>query len=147
MNSLENAVTDTLEELELDDYIEAHIREVDEDTLYHVTFQEKANGNNRMVIEVEYTTEVGDLMDDESWEPELKEVAIVSREGIGPGTAMMILELLAITLDDDWFDSDSEDEEDSDDETLSLPSEPRTPPVRVSRPLVPRLQLPQRNLP
>ena len=126
MITLENAVTETLEELELEDYIEAHIREVQEDRLYHVTFQERQNGNNRMVIHVEYSSEVGDLMDDESWEPELQEVYIVSREGIGPGTAMMILELLAITLDGDWFD------EDSDDETIS--SQPLTPPPsRVRR--------------
>jgi hypothetical protein len=148
MISLENAVTDTLEELELEEHVEAHIREVDQDRLYHVTFQEKANGNNRMVVSVAYSTEVGDLMDDESWEGEI-EIDLVSREGMGPMTAQVILELLAITLDEDYYDSDSEDEEeDSDDETESLPSEPRTPPPRASRPLVvPRLQLPQRNLP
>jgi len=148
MRSLENAVPDVLEELELDDYIDYHIHEVVENRLYHVTFQERENGNKRMVLCVEYTSEVGDLLDDESWEPELKELFIVSREGIGPGTATMILESLVLAIDEDWFDSDSEDEEDSDDETESLPSEPRTPPVRVLRPLVvPRLQLPQRNLP
>lgn len=128
----------------MEDHVEAHIREVDEGTLYHVTFQERANGNNRMVVSVEYSTDVGDLMDDESWEGEL-DVELVSREGMGPMTAQVILELLAITLDEDYFDSDSEEE--SDDETLSLPSEPRTPPPRSSRPLVPRLQLPQRALP
>lgn len=147
MRSLENAVTDTIEELELEEHIEYDIREVDQDRLYHVTFQERANGNNRAVISVEYSTEVGDLMDDESWEGEI-EVDLVSREGMGPMTAQVILELLAISLDEDYYDSDSEEEEDSDDETESLPSQPRTPPPRASRPLVvPRLQLPQRNLP
>lgn len=135
MRNLHNAVTDTLEELELEEHVEAHVQEVSENRFYHVTFQEKANGNNQMVISVEYTSEVGDLLDDESWEPQLKEVYIVSREGMGPMTAQVILELLAITLDEDYYDTDS------DDETLSLPSEPR-----VLRPLVPRLQLPQRAL-
>lgn len=134
MVSLENAVPEVLEELEMDDYLEFHIQECVENTLYHITFQDKANGNKRMVLCVEYTSDVGDLLDDEDWEPELKEVFIVSREGIGPGTATMILESLILTLDDGWFDSDSED---SDDETLSLPSEPRTPPPRVSQPLAP----------
>lgn len=149
MISLENAVPDVLEELELDDYIDYHIHELVEDKVYHVTFQERENGNKRMVLCVEYTSDVGDLLDDEDWEPELKEVSIVSRDGIGPGTATMILESLVLAIDEDWFDSDSEDEEeDSDDETASLPSQPRTPPVRVLRPLaVPRLQLPQQNLP
>ncbi len=138
MISLENAVPDVLEELELDDYIDYHIHEVVENSLYHVTFQERENGNKRMVLCVEYTSEVGDLLDDESWEPELKELFIVSREGIGPGTATMILESLVLAIDEDWFDSDSEDEEeDSDDETLSLPSQPRTPPPRPSQSLVP----------
>ena len=137
MISLENAIPDVLVELEMDDYLEFHIQECVENTLYHITFQDKANGNKRMVLCVEYSSEVGDLMDDESWEPELKEVSIVSRDGIGPGTATMIVESLILTLDEGWFDSDSEDEEDSDDETLSLPSQPRTPPPRPSQPLAP----------
>lgn len=136
MRSLQNAVTETLEELELEEHVEAHIREVEQDRLYHVTFQEKANGNKRVVISVEYSTEVGNLLDDDEWE-ESVDVQIVSREGMGPMTAEVIMELLAITLDDTYFES--EDEE-SDDETAS---EPRTPPVRVSQPLVPRLQLPR----
>lgn len=146
MKSLENAVTDTLEELEMDDYIEGHIREVDEDTLYHVTFQEIENGNNRAVVEVAYMPSMGDLLNDEEWRGEIS-VELLERQGsFRRTTAQLLEELLAVTLDPDYYDSDSE-EEDSDDETLSLPSEPRTPPVRVLRPLVPRLQLPQRNLP
>lgn len=145
MRSLENAVSDTLEELEVEEFLEAHIHEVHEDVLYHVTFQDKRNGNNRVVISVRYFREVGELLDDESWEEEV-EVDIIQREGIGRAAAEVLMELLAISLDEDYFDSDSEDEEeeDSDDETLS---EPRTPPPRVYQPLVPRLQLPQRNLP
>lgn len=147
MKSLENAVTDTIEELELEEHIESHIHELEENRLYHVTFQEIENGNNKTVISVEYSTEIGDLMDDESWEGEI-DVNILSCEGMGDMMPQLIMELLAITLDADYFDSDSEEEDDSDDETLSLPSQPRTPPVRVLRPLVvPRLQLPQRNLP
>jgi len=134
MISLENAVPDTLEELELEEIIEYNIREVQPDVLYHVTFQEIRNGNNKTVISVEYTTEVGDLLDDASWEGEV-EVKIVQRHGMSAMTAQVILELLAITLDADYFDSDSEEEEeDSDDETLSIASQPLTPPPsRVRR--------------
>ena len=148
MLSLENAVPDMLEELEVDDIFDYDIHEVQEDTLYHVTFQEKENGNNKIVMSVEYSRQVGDdLLDDDDWEEDV-EVLIVERHGVGPGMALMMLELLCITIDNDYFDSDSEDEEeDSDDETLSLPSQPRTPPPRASRPLVIRRQLPQRDLP
>lgn len=137
MRNIQNAVTDTLEELELEDYIEAYIQVVN--GVYHVTFQEKRNGNNRVVISVVYYDQTGeDLLDDEQWEEEV-DVNIVTCEGMRMTTANMLLELLAINLDEDYFASD---EEDSDDET-----EPRTPPPRVYQPLVPRLQLPQQDLP
>ena len=127
--ALETTVTDTIEELELEEHIESHIQEMEEGKLYHVTFQEIENGNKRVVLSVEYTAEIGDLLDDESWEPKLNEVSIVSREGISPGTVMMILESLVISLDEDWFDS--EDEDDSDDETIV--SQPSTPPPSRDR--------------
>jgi hypothetical protein len=137
MLSLENAVPDTLEELELEEILTYDIREVNPDLLYHVTFQEIQNGNNKVVISVEYTTEISDLLDDESWEGEV-DVKIVARHGMSETMAEVLMELLAITLDEDYYDSDSsEEEEDSDDETLSLPSQPRTPPPRSSRPLTP----------
>lgn len=128
MLSLENAVPDTLEELELDEIFEYDIREVEEDVLYYVTFQEKENGNNKVVISVEYKYEPYDLLDDNALEGEV-DVNIVERDGIGPMTAQVIMELLAITLDADYYDSDSDSEED--DETLS---EPRTPPSRFVEP-------------
>lgn len=133
MVSLENAVPEVLEELELEEYVDYHIHELVEDKVYHVTFQERANGNNQMVVSVEYSTEIGDLLDDEGWEEEI-DVKIIRREGMGPMTAELIFELLAITLDEDYFDSEDEAEEDSDDETLS---QPRTPPPRPSQSLVP----------
>lgn len=139
MRSLENAVTQTLEELELEEYIEHHIQEVEEDQLYYVTFQERENGNKRIVISVRYSTEIGGLLDDESWEGDV-EVKMIRCEGMGTMTGQVILELLAVILDDDYFDSDSEEE--SDDDTLS---QPRTPPPRVLLPLVPRLRLSQRG--
>jgi hypothetical protein len=139
MLSLENAVTSTLEELELDEIFEYDIREVQEDTLYHVTFREKQNGNNIVVVSVEYSNPIGeDLMNDEEWEGEL-EVKIIDRYGVAPMMSQLMTELLAISIDADYFDSDDEDsdDEDSDDETLSLPSQPRTPPPRPSLTLVP----------
>jgi len=130
MRNLENAVTDTLEELELEEHIEHDIHELREGILYHVTFRERENGNNQVVISVEYSRIIGDLLDDESWDGEV-EVHIVRREGIGPMMSQMIMELLAITLDSDYFDS----EEEEDDETLSTPRTP--PPLRSSQPLTP----------
>lgn len=135
MLSLENAVPDTLEELELEEFIDYDIREVQEGFLYHVTFQEKENGNNKVVISVEYSRDVSDLLDDDAWDGDV-DVYVIQRHGISPMMAEMITELLSITIDADYFDSDSE-EEDSDDETVSLPSQPRTPPPRPSQPLAP----------
>lgn len=125
MKSLDNAVPDTLEELELNEDIESHIEEIHEDKLYHVTFQEIENGNNRFVVSVEYTPGLGDLMDDESWEGEV-DLNIIESHGMGNMMPQIITELLAITLDPDYYDSDSEEEEDSDDETIA--SQPLTPP-------------------
>jgi hypothetical protein len=121
MRSLYNAVTDTLEELELEDHIESHIREVVEDRLYHVTFQEIENGNNRCVVSVEYQPTSGDLLDDDSWE-ETVNVTMIARDGIQPMMCQLLMELLAITIDADYFDSDD------DDDTASTVSQPLTPP-------------------
>jgi hypothetical protein len=142
MLSLENAVPDTLEELELEEFIDYDIREVQEGVLYHVTFQEKENGNNKVVISVEYSRDVSDLLDDDAWDGDV-DVYVIQRHGISPMMAEMITELLSITIDADYFDSDSE-EEDSDDETASLPSQPQTPPPRPSQPLAPP-PLPRRH--
>lgn len=136
MLSLENAVPDTLEELELEEFIDYDIHEVQEGFLYHVTFQEKDNGNNKVVISVEYSRDVSNLLDDDAWDGDV-DVYVIQRHSISPMMAEMITELLSITIDADYFDSDSEEEEDSDDETASLPSQPQTPPPRPSRPLAP----------
>jgi hypothetical protein len=90
------------------------------------------------VISVRYSSDIDDLLDDESWEGEI-DVRILERHGMSQSSAEVIMEILAITLDGDYFDSDSEDEE-SDAETLS---EPRTPPPRSSGPWVPPLRLTQ----
>lgn len=120
MRNLQNAVTDTLEELEMEDHVDYSIREVSQDRLYHVTFQERRNGNNHCVIAVDYSTQVGDLLDDESWEGDIR-LTVFRREGVSELTADFIMELLAITLDPDYFDSD--------DETVStISSQPLTPP-------------------
>jgi len=139
MKSLENAVTDTIEELELEDFVESHIQEVLPGSLYHVTFQDIRNGNKRTVISVRYSSDIYDLLDDESWEGEI-DVRILERHGMSQSSAEVIMEILAITLDGDYFDSDSESEEESDDETLP---EPMTPPPRSSQPWVPPLRLTQ----
>ena len=138
MRSLQNAVTDTVEELELNDFLDTHIQEVLPGSLYHVTFQDIRNGNKRTVVSVRYSSQISNLLDDESWEGEL-DVRILERHGMSQSSAEVIMELLAITLDSNYFDSDSEDEE-SDAETLS---EPRTPPPRSSGPWVPQLRLNQ----
>jgi hypothetical protein len=110
-----------------------------------VTFREKENGNNYVVMSVEYTQNIGDdLLDDEQWEQDVI-VLVHERYGVGPGTTAAMLESLAFTIDNDYFDSESEDEDsDSDDETLSLPSQPRTPPPRRVLTLVPP-PLPRRH--
>jgi len=138
MRSLQNAVTDTVEELELNDFLDTHIQEVLPGSLYHVTFQDIRNGNKRTVVSVRYSSQISNLLDDESWEGEI-DVRILERHGMSQSSAEVIMELLAITLDGDYFESDSEDEE-SDAETLS---EPRTPPPRSSGPWVPQLRLNQ----
>jgi nitrate reductase beta subunit len=141
MRSLQNAVADTVEELELDEFMETHIQEVLPNYLYHVTFQDRRNGNKRTVISVRYSSDIRNLLDDVAWEGEI-DVNILERHGMSQSSAQVLMELLAISLDEDYYDSDSDEESDS--ETLS---QPRTPPLRSSRPLVPRLQLPQRDLP
>ena len=138
MRSLQNAVTDTVEELELNDFLDTHIQEVLPGSLYHVTFQDIRNGNKRTVVSVRYSSQISNLLDDESWEGEI-DVRILECHGMSQSSAEVIMELLAITLDGDYFESDSEDEE-SDAETLS---EPRTPPPRSSGPWVPQLRLNQ----
>lgn len=133
MISLADAVPNTLEEMELEEFFEYDIREIQVNVLYHVLFQKKDNGNDRFVVEVKFSNPIGDLSDDESWEEEV-EVNVIERENISPLMCEMITELLAVTLDDEYFDS--EDDE-SDDDTASLPSQPMTPPFRASRPLTP----------
>ena len=141
MKSIHNAVTDTLEELELEAYCIANVEEV-RVAKYRVTFQERRNGNNKVVIEVEYCSGMNlassrFLRVDEDAVDEWIEIEIVERHGLSEMTATLLYEGLAFQIDETHFDSDSELEDDSDDETLSLPSEPRTPPARSSQPLTP----------
>lgn len=138
MKSIQNAVTDTLEDLELEDYCEALIHMVNTST-HLVTFQERRNGNNKVVIEVEYCRGLNlassrfITLDDDAWH-EWLEIDIVERHGISEMTANVLYEGLAFQIDNTHFDSDSEEEDDSDAETLS---DPRTPPSRPSQSLEP----------
>lgn len=143
MNTLENATRETLEELELEEYLEYHIDEIDANTEYRVTIQERSNGNNRVVLRVTYSAEVDDLMDDESWEGDVH-VDIVDVEGMTSMLGELLMEELAIALNPEYYDS--EDSE-SDDETETLPSRPSTPPFRESQPLVRQRQPVQWELP
>lgn len=117
MRNLHNAVTDALQELELEEYIQAHIREITPERVYCVTFQETQHANNQFDVLVEYSTTFGTLLDDESWEGDVQ-LHIVARQGISEMSAQVILEELAIVLDPHYFDDD--------DETIS--SQPLTPP-------------------
>lgn len=134
MRSIENAVTECIEDLELGDVITTSIREVEDDRMYHVTFQRNDNGNNKVVISAEYSTSIGDLITDEGWEDSVN-VNVIERHGISYAMSEILCESLALCIDPDYFDSDSEEEEeDSDDETLSIGSQPLTPPPsRVRR--------------
>lgn len=135
MRSIENAVTECMEDLELGDVITTSIRELEDDRLYHITFQRNDNGNNRVVISAEYSTETGDLITDEGWEDSVN-VTVIERHGISHAMSEVLCESLALCIDPDYFDSDSEEEEEDsdDDETLSIGSQPLTPPPsRVPR--------------
>jgi hypothetical protein len=127
MKSIYNAVTDCLEELELEDHCEVSIREIYPQK-YQVTFQERRNGNNKVVIEVEYFRGINlassrfITLDDDAWH-EWIEIGIVERHGLSEMTANVFYEGLAFQIDESHFDSDSESD---DEETItSQPSTPR----------------------
>lgn len=124
MMNIYNAVSDTLAELDFD--VEAEIRQ--ENGHYYVTFKSKQNGNNRIEIKVTYTvTHSNDVLDDDDWD-ETVEVELLEHPGFRRTSAVLLMEYLTSTIDPDYFDidSDSEDEEESDDETIV--SQPLTPP-------------------
>lgn len=113
MKSIHNAVTDCLEELELEEIFAPDIEEIGQ-RKYRVTFQEIRNGNNKLVIEVEYFygfNERGSVLDDDDT-TEWIESRVIDRHGVSSMTAQIIDELLAISIDDSHFDSDSEEEDD-----------------------------------
>jgi hypothetical protein len=106
--------------------VEAEIRQ--ENGHYYVTFKSKQNGNNRIEIKVTYTvTHSNDVLDDDDWD-ETVEVELLEHPGFRRTSAVLLMEYLTSTIDPDYFDidSDSEDEEESDDETIV--SQPLTPP-------------------
>ena len=112
MKSIYNAVPDTLEELELEEFFEYDIEEIGQ-RHYRVTFKEKENGNNKVVIEVIYLYGIvirdnSALLDDNAWS-EWIESEIVDRHVVSRAMAETIHELLAITIDDDHFDSDDDE--------------------------------------
>jgi hypothetical protein len=116
--------------MDLEEYIEGHIHEVVPDRRYLVTFQEIQHGNKKVVMDVEYRVQPGELARDD-WEEHVI-VGIHRREGMSPSLSEMLWEQLAVNLDEDYFD-DTDDEEDSDDETLSIASQPLTPPPSRER--------------
>lgn len=123
MKNIYNAVTDCLDDLELDDVLLSFVDEIRTDC-YRVTFQERRNGNNKVVLEVEYfrgSTDTSDVLNDANW-IEWVDVAIIERDGMRRSTAELLSENLAIHIDPDHFDS--EDEEDDDDSTISQPLTP-----------------------
>ena len=128
MKNIYNAVSDCLEDLELEGHCDASIQEISTEK-YRVTFQERRNGNNKVVIEVEYCRGLNlassrfVTLDDDAWH-EWIEIDIVERVGISEITANILYEELAFQIDETHFDSESED----DDETLSIASQPLTPP-------------------
>ncbi len=130
MKSIHNAVTDTLEDLEVEQYCEAFIHSINPYT-HRVTFQERRNGNNKVVIEVEYCRGINlassrfVTLEDDAWH-EWIEIEIVERHGVSATTANVLYEGLAFQIDETHFDSDDEDEG-SDDETISIASQPLTP--------------------
>lgn len=134
MKSIYNAVPDTLEELELEEYFEYDIEEIGR-RHYRVTFKEKENGNNKVVIEVIYLYGInlrdsGVLLDDDGFS-EWIETEIVDRHVVSRMMAETIHELLAITIDNDHFDSDDEEESD-DDSTISQSSTPPPSPIPLA---------------
>lgn len=132
MKSIHNAVTDTLEDLDLQEYCEASIDSLNS-RVHRVTFQERRNGNNKVVIQVEYCSGINlassrfVTLNDDAWH-EWIEIDIIDRHGLSEVTANVLYEGLAVQIDDTHFDSDSEYDDDSDDETVSISSEPLTPP-------------------
>ena len=127
MMNIYNAVSDTLAELDFD--LDSHIRP--ENGHYVVTFQSRQNGNNRIVMRVTYNVTPGnDVLDDEEWE-ESVDIQLLEHPGFRQASAELLMEYLASTIDPDYFDIDSEDESDDDDETIA--SQPLTPPPSRAR--------------
>lgn len=121
MKSLSNAVPEVLEEMELTEFYDHHIHEVRPDVLYHVTFQDKRNGNNRLVVSVEYTNDTNLL----EWWEENVHLEIVENNGFRPAFVDILLEELEVAIDPDY--------EESDDDAASTISQPLTPPPSRAR--------------
>lgn len=123
MRSLENAVPEVLEELELTEFYEHHIHEVRPDVLYHVTFQDKRNGNNKLVVSVEYTHDTNLL----EWWEENVHLEIVESHGLRPAFVDILLEELELAIDPDYEESDDDAAD------ASTISQPLTPPPSRAR--------------
>ena len=133
MKNINEAVSDCLVDMDLQAFMKSYIHEVIQDKMFHVTFRSRTNGNVEVVICVEYSMEIGDLMEDDDWEGSV-ELEVIDRRGITEESAEIMCENLAFQIDPDYFDSDSEYDDESDDETMSIASQPLTPPPsRVRR--------------
>ena len=124
MMNIYNAVSDTLAELDMN--VDSHIRQ--ENGHYFATFQSRQNGNNRIVLRVTYSvTHSNDVLDDEDWE-ESVDVQLLEHPGFRQSSAELLAEYLASTIDPDYFDIDSDSEDESDDDIETIASQPLTPP-------------------
>jgi alpha-D-ribose 1-methylphosphonate 5-triphosphate diphosphatase PhnM len=132
MNNIYNAVSDCMEDLEYADHFETFIECEVADRVYTVLFRDRANGNKEFTIRVEYCTEVdrARMLEDAGWDQWVT-LQIIHRHRVSQATAELICENLAIHIDEDHFDTDSEDESDDDDSTIA--SEPLTPPPSQAR--------------
>jgi hypothetical protein len=126
MKNIYNAVSDCLEDLELEAHCDASVAEIHAQK-YRVTFEERRNRNNKVVIEVEYCRGLNlassrfVTLDDDAWH-EWIEIGIVERDGLSEMTASVLYEGLAFQIDETHFDSESEDDGET---TVSQPLTPQ----------------------
>ena len=118
-HELEIAVIACMDDLEIHEFYTWDIEQLSHNS-YIVTFQDRQNENNRNCVGV-------------SWNgPDaLLSVTVLEHPGLSDSWADVMAEDLAIYLNPDHFDSDSDDSYSSDD--ASITSQPLTPPPSRDR--------------